>query len=794
MNVAQLLRPRAAGLLLSSVFLGLGLPLSAQCQLAWQSGAGASGVAGASWSLASMANGDIAICGEFLLAGDVLANNVVRYDGSNFHALGDGVTGTVFASAVLPNGDLIVGGQFGSAGGSTANNVARWDGVTWSPMSTGTNGRVLSLAALPNGDVVAAGLFGFAGGVPCNQLARWDGSSWSPLGTHSFSSVRTIEVDANGDLLAGGQSAISRVQRWNGTSWSSLPGVVASELVSPADMVFLPNGDLVMVGNTTEGVLQVWDGSQLTTLQPPVAGAVSLGVAANGDLLVGRSNLYAQGAAMLRFDGSTWTIISGMGGSVWSIAADNAGNTFAARGTFLVRAGLLRLVGNSVVPVTVAPESADVDAIVAAQDGDVFVGGVFAEIAGIAANNIARWDGSTYQALGLGVDDAVTAIAQDPNGDLIVGGSFLGAGGTPATRIARWNGTTWSAIGAGLVGVPRHVAVNASGEIAVVLSNSTSNTLQVFDGQSWSTLALAGGLVHDLIALPNGDFVIGGRLSAPTANPLWIGGYVLSGGSLTPLVGFDYHTITAMTLAPDGALLVARQVPWTELVRVFPGGATQVVYTAVGVVPLSVLQYLPNGDLVSNAFDAGGIARLVGNAWVPIDGGVTGGGVTDIAFGKRGELFAIGDFDLAGAEISVSVAHAESNCPAAVASVGTGCSGSAGSVDLTTNDLPWLGSKVVSATTGMTASSLAVQVVGVQGLNVPLPLGAAGCSLLVDPLALELLIPSGGVVPGEFRVPNNVGLLGRTLLLQVVGVELGATFSLHQTTSSNALQLTVGAF
>ena len=49
------------------------------------------------------------------------------------------------------------------------------------------------------------------------------------------------------------------------------------------------------------------------------------------------------------------------------------------------------------------------------------------------ANNIARWDGSSWSALGSGVNGYVTALAMLGN-DLFVGGGFTTAGGIAATN------------------------------------------------------------------------------------------------------------------------------------------------------------------------------------------------------------------------------------------------------------------------------------------------------------------------------------------------------------------------
>ena len=72
---------------------------------------------------------------------------------------------------------------------------------------------------------------------------------------------------------------------------------------------------------------------------------------------------------------------------------------------------------------------------------------------GVAANYIAKWDGSTWSALGSGMMVIVDALAMDGAGNLYAGGFFAFAGGVAANNIAKWNGSTWSALGSGMMDV-----------------------------------------------------------------------------------------------------------------------------------------------------------------------------------------------------------------------------------------------------------------------------------------------------------------------------------------------------
>ncbi|MFN9707398.1 MAG: hypothetical protein ACK595_21605, partial [Planctomycetota bacterium] len=99
---------------------------------------------------------------------------------------------------------------FFSAGGVSANNIARWNGSSWSALGNGIGGFVRVLTVLPNGDLVVGGGFSVVGSqLPANHVARWNGSAWSTLGAgvEGFSSstqVRALVVTAAGELAVGG--------------------------------------------------------------------------------------------------------------------------------------------------------------------------------------------------------------------------------------------------------------------------------------------------------------------------------------------------------------------------------------------------------------------------------------------------------------------------------------------------------------------------------------------------------------------------------------------------------------
>ena len=86
-------------------------------------------------------------------------------------------------------------------------------------------------------------------------------------------------------------------------------------------------------------------------------------------------------------------------------------------------------------------------------------GGLFTAAGGNPASSIAQWNGSSWSALGSGMNRGVYALAVS-GGTLYAGGGFTTAGGSVANYIAQWDGTSWSALGSGLNNVVNALALS----------------------------------------------------------------------------------------------------------------------------------------------------------------------------------------------------------------------------------------------------------------------------------------------------------------------------------------------
>jgi hypothetical protein len=69
---------------------------------------------------------------------------------------------------------------------------------------------------------------------------------------------------------------------------------------------------------------------------------------------------------------------------------------------------------------------------------DLYAGGSFTNLGGVAATRIAKWDGNNWSALGSGVSATVLGLFADGS-DLYAAGSLRLAGGKSSMFIGHWN-------------------------------------------------------------------------------------------------------------------------------------------------------------------------------------------------------------------------------------------------------------------------------------------------------------------------------------------------------------------
>src|SRR5262249_1327582 len=121
----------------------------------------------------------------------------------------------------------------------------------------------------------------------------------------------------------------------------------------------------------------------------------------------------------------------------------NVGTILRWSGSAWTSIGGATVMGSFLVPAVFALTS---------YNGSLIAGGVFATVNGVAAPDIAQWNGTAWSALAMGIRGPSAAVyACVPFGSsLLAGGSFTQAGAISANSIAAWDGTSWTTLGAGV--------------------------------------------------------------------------------------------------------------------------------------------------------------------------------------------------------------------------------------------------------------------------------------------------------------------------------------------------------
>ena len=205
----------------------------------------------------------------------------------------------------------------------------------------------------------------------------------------------------------------------------------------------------------------------------------------------------------------------------------------------------------------------------------LYAGGNFTTAGGNAANYIAQWNGSSWSALGSGMNSNVLCaggVGQHAvcgrlfhdggrhRGQLhramereqlvaagfghrgwptslfclcvcaggvgrhaVCGGYFTTAGGNAANSIAQWNGSSWSPLGSGMNGLVSALAVSGStlyaGGDFTTAGGTTANYIAQWNGSSWSPLGSGINSLVSALAVSGGalyaggDFTMAGDLS-----------------------------------------------------------------------------------------------------------------------------------------------------------------------------------------------------------------------------------------------------------------------------------------
>ena len=510
------------------------------------------------------ADGHLYAGGNFAVAGGAVAKRVARWDGSAWHTLGEGLDGlsgpSVTALDARPDGSVYVAGRFLTAGGTPARHLARWDGAAWHAVSPGSDYALGTLAVAADGRIYAAGQSQFY--IPAFVM-QWTDTAGTLLGSAFDGIVRVVVRGPDGALYAGGSfqmagdTLAAAVARWDGSRWHPLGAGIGID----------PDGD----------------------------GVQALAFGPDGSLYAGGSFFMpgappAVAASVARWDGQAWLPMgSGLSSRVRALAVTPDGTVYAG-GSFDTGGGaptstLARWDGTAWRSMGLHGTPYGVYALAVGPDGSLYAGGYYQ--VGNQLWRIGRWDGTAWHPLGSGVNDqtylaTVHALAFGPDGHLYAGGRFDTAGGVPAGSAARWDGTSWHALGQGPAlhsGAVLALSFGADGGLYAGgtftrAGGAPGDRLARWNGTAWGALTGPDGPVHALVALPSGPLLVGGdfQTAAGVRSP-----YVVLLESPQIVAGeAPPATARTLTLGPNPARGAA--TAWISVT----GNATVTVHDALG--------------------------------------------------------------------------------------------------------------------------------------------------------------------------------------------------------------------
>ncbi len=257
-------------------------------------------------------NEELYVGGRFTDAGSVEVNNIAKWNGTEWSAVGSGLGlyGYSVGSLTVYNGELYAGGHFYNAGNIQANNIAKWNGTEWSAVGTGIkvytdayfSGSVSSLAVY-KGFLYAGGSFDTAGSIRANNIAKWDGNNWSsvgagiPFGVNNDGGIGYVSSLAihNGELYAGGNFdtaggiPANNIAKWDETNWTSLASGIHGYVTSLSAYkgCLIVGGYFDTIGNVAVNEIAKWNGINWSALGKGMDNGVSCVATLDGVLYAG---------------------------------------------------------------------------------------------------------------------------------------------------------------------------------------------------------------------------------------------------------------------------------------------------------------------------------------------------------------------------------------------------------------------------------------------------------------------------------------------------------------------------
>lgn len=293
-------------------------------------------------------------------------------------------------------------------------------------------------------------------------------------------------------------------------------------------------GTFTIAGGQLASYIAKWNGTSWTPLPMNVDGIVEDMVVYNGELYVTGSFAHAGVVtvnSIAKWDGTSW---SAVGGGIVFVSGLADGYALAVHDSALYLGGWFTDAGGVSAASIAKWDGSNWTALglgingfvhnLESYNGELYAGGNFFDASGVGSTaNLAKWNGTSWLPVSSGVNGIVRAL-HTYNNELYIGGQFTTAGGVPVNRITKWNGTNFSAFGLGIISSNSiETITDYNGNIYVggsfsAIGGMNCKKVAKWDGTAWSPLGAGlSSTVYTLLSY-NGDLYAGGTFDDPTSS------------------------------------------------------------------------------------------------------------------------------------------------------------------------------------------------------------------------------------------------------------------------------------
>ena len=384
------------------------------------------------------------------------------------------------------------------------------------------------------------------------------------------------------------------------------------------------NGDVLAGGDfTTAGGAQALRVARHDGVSwQPMGGGLPWAVHALAELSDGSIVGGGMFGGIWRWNGTAWSMLGSLQPFTWDICAlPNGGCAIA--GSFPAPGGNHAAIWDGTTWSAVGGGlNGDGLAVARKPTGELVYGGTFTRAGTTTCNFVAQWNGSTWSTFGTGLNDLVIAVCALRDGSIVVGGNFTQAGGQPAAHIARWTGSAWQPLGAGVNSSVLCITEMPDGDLLVggdftSAGGQPAANIARWDGNAWHAIgAGTSQLVWDITQPARDAAIVGGVFSSA-------GG--IASANIAKLTSSCSATALSTNGACGGASIVAERHAWlggalqTRCSGLLPNSLCFAVtgFGLVGTPLASLLPYAPSGcvlqpslDLVDFTFASDGSSRF----------------------------------------------------------------------------------------------------------------------------------------------------------------------------------------